>query len=41
MKDLEEAVQKAQTALDITPEAHPDLPCQLTNLANRLGERYH
>jgi len=40
MEDLEEAIQVARQAVDVTPEDHPDLAERLNNLGNRLESRY-
>ncbi|KAF8155063.1 CHAT domain-containing protein [Mycena galopus ATCC 62051] len=38
---LEAALQKAQEAVDLTPEGHPNRPDYLHNLAMSLADRYH
>ncbi|KAF8185221.1 CHAT domain-containing protein [Mycena galopus ATCC 62051] len=38
---LEAALQKAQEAVDLTPEGHPNRPDYLHNLAMSLSDRYH
>ncbi|KAJ5210187.1 Tetratricopeptide-like helical [Penicillium cf. griseofulvum] len=41
MDELQEAVRLAQTALDATPEHHPDLPLRLGSLAYALAAQYN
>ncbi|KAI1322799.1 hypothetical protein F5Y16DRAFT_385466 [Xylariaceae sp. FL0255] len=40
MTDLEEAIKIFQQAVDATPENYPDRAIILTNLRNRLNNRY-
>lgn len=40
MADLEKAIQRAQEAVDATPQDHPDRVGRLNNLGIGLGDRY-
>jgi hypothetical protein len=40
MADLEEAIRKAEQAVDATPEGHPDPAGHLNNLGNKLWRRF-
>ncbi|KAJ4240578.1 hypothetical protein NW760_000861 [Fusarium oxysporum] len=40
MKDLEEAIQAARQAVELTPDDHPDLAARFNGLGNQLSCRY-
>jgi hypothetical protein len=40
MEDLEEAIYRAQQAVEITPEDHPDLAAMLNNRGEELASRF-
>jgi hypothetical protein len=37
MEDLEEAIRKAQQAVEVTPQGHPDLADRLSNQARHFS----
>ncbi|PNP58764.1 hypothetical protein FNYG_15026 [Fusarium nygamai] len=40
MRDLEEAIERAKQAINLTPDDHPDLAAWLDNLGHKLHQRY-
>jgi predicted RNase H-like HicB family nuclease len=40
MKNLEEAIERARKAIELTPDDHPDKAGRLNNLGNKLKSRY-
>ena len=40
MEDLEQSARRAQQAVDLTPQDHPDLASMLNNLGNKLERRF-
>jgi len=40
MEDLEDSIRRAQQAVNITPQDHPDLAMYLNNLGNKLETQF-